>query len=140
MARKDEEVCKQIFGEYLQAFFGPTEVRWIDGDDPPDFYLELTSKEFAVEVTSLDQPVFTVYESIKGLVDDVVEEAKRDGFLNGLYLVTHNAPFKNFRRTKPKLKTGLLEYLRDTQALSKAPEKVLHEQGGERCAIVKGSN
>ncbi len=147
MKREDEELCKSIFDTYLVALFSWEEIHWEDGPDPPDFFLDLGDRRFAVEVTTLREKVqarspqrvsiLTVDMSYKNLIEDIKSTAEQGGYLDGGYMIIFSD--SSIKITK-KLKDRLLEYIRTTQALPDAPEVVVCEDkfGRPLCTIVKG--
>ncbi|MCL5957998.1 MAG: hypothetical protein M1358_01560, partial [Chloroflexi bacterium] len=62
--RDDEELCKKCFDRYLVDSLGLRSRAWREGEDPPDYYLILGDRGFAVEVTNLIGELHTASGSI----------------------------------------------------------------------------
>ena len=150
MKRYEEELCKSIFDAYLLKFFNRQEIRWTESESP-DFFLELSDRRFAVEVTQLIEPkgvgsstpmsILGVISSFRRLVDSIKSTATQGGYLNGRYVVSFGELFENFSKIKRQLESALLNYIQRTQALPNAPQQELEDKsGGQRCAIAKVDN
>lgn len=148
MKSKTEEFCKSKFDEFIRAIQSASTC-WQDGDEPPDYYLYLSGTKYAVEITTLmgkskvgnlELPEIAIIASLEQLVNNVEESARRDGFLNGAYVVSFLRPLSDFGKIRGQLSDDLLAYVRKTRDLSAAPEQVVFEQGIQKCTIQKLHN
>jgi len=149
MKSKTEEFCRSKFDEFMRAISESTSIRWQDvaqRDEPPDYYLYLNGTKYAVEVTTLmeksevgnlELPQIAIIASLWQLVDEVEATARRDGFLNGAYVVSFSRPLADFSKIRGQLFDDLLAYVKTTRNLSTAPEQVVFKQGTQKCIIQK---
>lgn len=149
MKSEDEEFCKSKFDEFVRRVSGPSLIQWDDvaqQDEPPDYFLYIDGTKYAVEVTilmeklevgNLQLPQVAVVASLWRLVDEVEATARRSGFLKGAYVVTFSRPIANFNEVRKQLFDDLLSYVKATQHVSTAPEKIVFKQGIQKCAIRK---
>jgi hypothetical protein len=71
------------------------------------------------------------------LVDEVCIHAQQEGVLHGGYLVVFKEPFERFEKIRGELKSGLIDYIRNTKGDASAPESVIYQRMGQICAIRK---
>lgn len=158
MKRVEEEFCKTQFDAFVRRFFAPSEVIWKEvaqQDEPPDYYLFLSTTKFAVEVTTLMEkalvgsslrlPHAVISKIFQDFVDEVGTIAKTKGYLHGDYLVSFPTPIDDFAFVRDAIQEGLLEYIRSTSSLERAPLKVVFkrtvpQQRPQQCGIQKVSN
>lgn len=142
--REDEEYCKKAFTAFLESHYSGN-IAWADGGDPPDYYLELCGKKFAVEVTSIFEEITlgSVNKShigidipIKRFIEDIQEDAIRGGFLSGAYIVRYE-PLKDFGKQKQAISMRIKNYLQRTQSVSAAPVEDIFVEGHTRWYISK---
>lgn len=123
----EEELCIELVENDLRKALPKEKIhseRVARGEDPPDFWLTVGTRKFAVEVTSLMKIVgsgprelseagYSAWECRLG--EQVTAEAKQQGVLKGTYILSHNQ--------MPDLPTGkdqqvfvetCLQYIRDT--------------------------
>lgn len=143
--RKDEEHCKNAFDTFLRLHYTDNDIIWSDGDEPPDFYLELCGTEFAVEVTSILEEValgnrtvahFEIDASVKMFIDDIREDAIRRGILKGAYIVNYK-PIRDFGKQKQAISVRIMDYLQRTQNVTSAPKENIVGKGHLRWYICK---
>jgi len=122
--RQYQEVCKQKFNAYLATKFDAKDVKWMDGDEPPDYYLILKHIKYAVEATTIvlrvpvgqkELELQTIIHSMYDLVKEVEKQACQEGILNGTYSVFFSKPIPNFSKIKEAIKKEILLYLLRTQ-------------------------
>ncbi len=151
MKSKSEEFCKASFDRYLKKIAPASTIFWKDveqKEEPPEFYLSANGTMYAVEVTILMQkvdvgakkhlPVSVVRDLLREFVADEVEAVARKGhFLQGSYTVVFSKPITGFANVKDMIQSDLLSYISATQAVSKAPPRVVYERGRQKCLIRK---
>ncbi len=144
-----EETCKRSFHAYLTTKLDREDVDWLDGDEPPDYYLLVRGVKYAVEVTIVMEMVkvgstqrewANIIDSLWGLVLEVEKESSNEGTLSGFYIVSFSQPITNFAKVRASIREGLLNYVRHTQDDSSAPSEVIFEQQGQTCTIEKSHN
>lgn len=145
----EEEFCHSQFNEFLHSFPSPSTIHWDEvpqHEEPPDYYVTLDGKKYAVEVTTLmetisvgrrDLPQIAIVQSLWSFVDEVEATAKRYGCLNGTYVVGFIEPIDNFGSVKDEIQERLLEYVERTQHVDAAPEKTVFGYGSQQCWIEK---
>ena len=118
-------------------------------DEPPDYYLAVDGTEYAVEVSTLMEtlsvgalslPHAAIVKSLWTFVDEVQAHAERAALLRGTYVVGFLEPIDGFAAVKDEIRSALLAYLKDTQALRTAPERTVFDRGAQRCSIQKIHN
>jgi hypothetical protein len=107
-----------VMNSIVEKFGG----EFIEGEDPPDSYLQLDGEDIAVEVTRLVQQV----ENTKGkmisriahdqpamsLSDELDGQMKSDIPDNKYVFLVLGAPINNIRKTKNKLRTEIMKQLK----------------------------
>jgi len=145
--RKDEEFCKEQFDEFLRLK-ERLDICWTEGAEPPDYYLNIGNKRFAVEVTNLMEEVniggqemshLGFRSTILRFIKRVEEEARQNGILNGAYVVNFK-PHDDFGKKKSKIKKEILDYIQETQNSPDAIRKHLLGQGRLSWYIKKDNN
>ena len=148
--RLDEEFCRSKFHTLLQERlrYSPEQIRWEEvrpWEEPPDYYLWVEGQKFAVEVTSIVEmlplepnPVSSVGVSsaLRTFVDKIEAQAKQQGILQGVYVISLQ-PLHHFQQVKDLLSRLLLQYIRETRSVDKAPSQVVFQQRHARWAIQK---
>jgi len=147
--RESEEICKRSFDAYLATKLDLEDVSWLDGDEPPDYYLMVRGVKYAVEATTVMEMVTVgltelewarIIQSLWSLVLEVEKEASDEGTLSGTYAVGFLSPITNFAQFRASIKEGLLNYVHRTQADDSAPLAVIFEQQGQECFVQKLDN
>ncbi len=145
--REDEEFAKNAFDQFLSD----KEVKsrnWRDGEDPPDYYLSINGKEFAVEVTNMMLGFQTstglkttayYMGSSKDFVKRVEDNALATGVLRGEYWVFFSERRNRFGISDEKLEEHLLIALQDTQSNEDLPLTAIRVDGRTCCSIFKTS-
>jgi hypothetical protein len=130
--RIDEKFAKKAFDRFLANRACPTR-HWRSGRNPPDYYLRLGTKSFAVEVTQVMTEVDVgthkvsetgVQEALTDLVTDIEGRALKRGILKGAY-VLHLCPVPRLRDIREDLIDAALRYIEQTQTDTDAPEERL---------------
>ena len=137
--RTEEEFCKQCFDGYLRERLGLS-TQWRLGNEPPDYYLTVGGRTFAVEITQVFGQVTTEAEesmgdeeyeaSMETLCESIRRAAIAEGMLNGFYLIQFVGPFGQFRRSRSLITAGVLQYIRGTQHATTAPGRVVFSEIG----------
>jgi hypothetical protein len=154
MKSESEEFCKDSFNEYLRKITPASSLIWKEVElkaEPPEFYLSVNGTIYAVEVTILMQkvnvgakkhlPVGIIRDLLERFVADEVEVvARNSSYLQGAYLVVFSKPITNFADVKGMIQSGLLSYISATQAVTKAPPKVVYKHNRQECLIEKVHN
>lgn len=147
--RESEEICKQSFDAHLATKLDPGDVSWLDGDEPPDYYLVVRGVKYAVEATTIMEivtvdstefPIASIIHSLQRLAREVEEQASGEGTLNGTYAVIFLEPITNFAQFRASMREGLLNYVRSTQTDDSAPPKVIFQRQGQECTVQKFHN
>lgn len=116
--KKQEEFCRDEFDRWLKSQHPKALVSWQDGLEPPDFWLILNGKKYAVEVTRIvDGHVRTDTASLWRIVDNTENIAREVGDLSGTYVVEFSGPIKTFRNWRNALKERILEYVSRTSSV-----------------------
>ncbi len=116
--------------------------------EPPDYYLSMHGVIYAVEVTILIQkidvraknhlPVGVIRDLLKRFVDDEIEaDARKNGYLQGAYLVAFSKPLTDFANVKSVIQSELLSFIAATQIATQAPVRVVYKHNREECRIAK---
>ena len=152
MKRADEEYCKTTFSAFLARHVAGSQVLWSEvpqNQEPPDYYLTINGKRYAVEVTSLIDDV-VIGESVRmssvgarkslvSLCEDIKRNLVERGLLSGAYVMTLQ-PIEGLRALRPPIETGVIEYVQRTRFEETAPREVLVKKGRARIAIQKHHN
>lgn len=154
MKRKDEEIAKACFEQRLSIQIPNEKQTWTEVsqvDEPPDWFLEISGNNYAVEVTSvvdfvqnerMKKTSIDIGFGVKGFVNQVEEEARSKGILNGTYMVTL-VPMKDFENIRNELKDTFLRYIAETKDDHQSERKDLGNISGSTISIQKvndGSN
>lgn len=147
MKRKDEELCKRCFHSHLERILKGSRLQWEEvKDDPPDYYLFIDNKKYAVEVTTITDiikidsqefPIATVIKSVERLLHEVKNECLAEGILSGFYVFSFQRPFSNFGNTRKMMKKSIIDYVQRTKDYKEAPEEKIIANDGVRCSIWK---
>ncbi len=148
MKRRHEEICRAEFDKLAKSIFPDILLEWEEVPqhlEPPDWYLTVGQTRYAVEATSITEYVKTpeaelssasISASLSAFVNEVEESARQQGILSGAYIVSL-CPIPDFPRNRAKFRNDLLDYIRQTQSLSSAPEHVLGYVEHQRVSITK---
>jgi len=146
---KVEEFCKAQFDEFIKSSLEPNSIYWEDvpqKEEPPDYYLYLDNRKYAVEVTTLmekksvgeaELPLFAILGTLSRIVKDIERRALFQGILKGAYIIDFSLPITDLSRIRERLKKELLEYIKTTKSKTSAPEKTIFKHNRQRCTIEK---
>lgn len=132
MATKNEEKCKEIFNAYVVDINQGEKIMWKDqsefNNDPPDFYLYIGDNKYAVEITEtkinnkaiLDNSNVlqkTYIASHERLIKKIRSRAKKQGLLNGTFIIEFFAPLSStaFNKNAFKLQEHVINYILKTK-------------------------
>ncbi|HXV63934.1 MAG TPA: hypothetical protein VEK15_24760 [Vicinamibacteria bacterium] len=149
MKRADEEYCKDTFSTFLARHFAGSQVSWSEvpqNEEPPDYYLTIDGKRYAVEVTSLIDDVI-IGESVRmsnvgarrslvTLCEDMKRNLAERGLLFGAHVMTLQ-PIEGLRDLRPLIEKRVIEYVQRTRFEKAAAREVLVRKGRARIAIQK---
>lgn len=135
--RKEEEFCKIAFSTFLKQYYKQNEVIWTEGDEPPDYYLQLTDIKYAVDATSVWENIrinnkntseigFLI--TIQKFLKQLEKKAKQEGILTGAYAVRY-MPIDDFCKRKKIIAGRIINYIQSTRNVSSAEEEVLVGEG-----------
>ena len=148
MKREDEELAKMEFDRLLKNILGVANLKWTEveqDEEPPDYYLEINSNKYAVEVTSIWEMFVLGTRSFSSIaisaflsrfIDNIEHEACSKGILRGAYEIWFS-PVENFQDKRDELKHRILEYIASTQRDPKAPKLTLFKDDNMSVAIQK---
>jgi len=143
--RDNEEHCKNAFDSFLKLRYQRNDIVWSDGDEPPDYYLDLCGTRYAVEVTSvLEKAMLSrrnidhikIDKSIKRFIEEIQKDAIEKGILKGAYIVRYK-PIGDFGKQRQAIATRIKDYLRHTQNAPSAPAEDICGEGHLRWYIYK---
>lgn len=115
-------------------------------EDPPDYWLHLGDKRYAVEVTSIaekhphaeNQSMITYGKTVSKLCTDMTREAVRTGILNGLYiLIIKGHPEIRPNRMQMQIQKNILAYVKQTEAAENADTADIFEDVAGQIQILK---
>lgn len=144
-----QEICKQKFNAYLATKLDAKDMSWLDGDEPPDYYLVVKGVKYAVEATTIvlkvpvgqkELELQTIVYSFDDLVKEVEKQACQEGILSGTYFVSFSQPTPNFSKIKKSIKKQILCYLRRTQANDSTSIETIFKNEDLKCFILKKNN
>jgi len=128
------------FEDYLKHQIGCREIQAKrEPNDPPDFWLEVNGKKFAVEVTSLAKDV-GYFPRCKKLAKAIETKAIENGWLCGQYILKilskPEIPKPNSAAWREVVEGGL-KYIHHTINLSRADERILQRDSKGMLSIEK---
>ncbi len=136
--KRQEEFCRDEFDRWLKDQLPGTSISWADGSEPPDFWLSLNGRKYAVEVTRiLCEDDRAVTASLWGVVADTEDEARKAGKLSGTYVVEFAGPIKTFPKWRDELKARILDYAKWTASLQKHPGEDIAVKDQVLCHVSK---
>lgn len=145
MKPRDEEFAKESFDSFLRQQVPLERTRWQEGDEPPDYFLQLDGERYGVEVTmivpnvELDGVSYSsrmLGDALRRFSDDLQERARAAGILRGAYVVWLE-PIEDFKRLAPVARKSFLRYVERTRDVESAPQEVVARQRGVRWYIKK---
>ena len=116
--KPDEELCRRVLDQLLkEQGFKPN---WIDGDEPPDYFLQLGNRRLAVEVTSIhgftsfagkDHSWAKLSKELLSFGEEICSKIESSIEITGCYLLSIPAMPK-LREWKIEISQALVRYLR----------------------------
>lgn len=144
-----EEYCKKSFQKFLNYRFNIKNTIWEVGDEPPDYYLIIDNRKYAVEVTTImDEvslnnkkfPRLTISSALYDLTKKIEQESSEKNHLNGGYVVLFKNPVSNLKEYKDKIKEYAINFIRDTKEEKETRINEIFEKGKEKISIIKLTN
>jgi hypothetical protein len=143
--RRDEQFAKEAFSRFLTKRHS-TLPQWEPGSQPPDFWLDIAQRPFAVEVTQVMEslavgPIVLTERganfALRQAIQQLEHQAREAGLLRGFYLI-HVCPLPDLRAILPELRARLFIYLQNTAAVPAADcEELWRGQHGQRWTVRK---
>jgi hypothetical protein len=152
MISMSESFCQSIFDDYLGEKLHIQNKVWVpypNGKNrPPDFDLTIDGNKYSVEATDtqimLDDRWGTVEKqtflsSRKEFIMQIKEEAMNAGILNGFYCVFSLIPwsFPLKKKVKQEIKKSILDYIKNTKAMTDASPKTIMKDNKSLFQIFK---
>jgi hypothetical protein len=147
--RQYQEICKQKFNAHLATKLDANDVKWLPGDEPPDYYLITRGIKYAVEATTIvlevavgqkELELQTITHSLYDLVKEVEKQGCHEGILSGTYFVILSQLSPGFGKIKESIKEEILSYLRHTQENDFTSMETIFENNDLKCFILKKNN
>lgn len=139
-----EKVCQQALSSLLRD--SGTDHDWSGGNDPPDFFLEVSDQRFAVEVTSIHGT--TRFESggrtwtqlsneLLQFGKEVCHEVQAGVAVQGCFVVSL-PPVTNLKKRKPEIVKALVDYL-DTRGREAEPmtDRAVYQADSRKITVWK---
>ena len=130
--KPDEDFCQSAYDRFLRQS-GHDHIAWHDGAEPPDYFVDVSGIQYAVEVTGIygsrsvgnqEMP----NQLIRMSLDKEFEKLKRRLLLakqiHGYYVVRIK-PVVELNTLLPQIESEVLKYLRDTCLDESSPSKKL---------------
>jgi hypothetical protein len=132
-----ENHCRPLFDRFLKGRQPEAEITWAyvpEPEQPPDYYLAIDGRRFAVEVTGLMPTVevdgnflqeVAVETSLWRLVAEIKQSALAEGLLEGQYEVYFVRPVQDLKKLRSQIRLRITEYLRRTKLEASYPDEVV---------------
>ncbi|MBZ0302428.1 MAG: hypothetical protein K8J31_21960 [Anaerolineae bacterium] len=143
--RKDEEFAKQAFDQFL-ATKGISDRLWLEGNEPPDYFLVINNQRYAAEITTITERIDTPRKTVsrrtidksgEAFVRDVETTATKEGILNGTYYISFPFVQRDYYAVQKSLKLALLDFISRSKNDSEFPHTPIKIDGVQYCAIQK---
>lgn len=144
--RKLETDCAKNFEKYLIQRNDIKCIHWEEGENPPDCNFMIDGKNFAVEITTIMLTVHSQnkdfsnqsYQSLfKNLGEEIEQQAKSEGILDGVYVISPFGPYDDIRKAKRIITNLALQYMKDNQNVKQAKPCIIYEEGTRYCKILR---
>jgi hypothetical protein len=134
--RSEEEYARAAFHELLNELNKWSSIEWepvAQAQEPPDYFLLLEGRCYAVEVTTIVENItvgtenrtrYGFEEAISRFIKRVEQRARREKVLRGMYAVSLT-PLPSFALVKETLEQAMMDYIADTKDMPSAPEREL---------------
>ena len=121
--RKDlqERWCLSQLESAVRRRYPGADLSHHKGTEPPDFWLRVNDRRFAVEITTIRlQEELTDWQSLRRLTGDIESQGIRAQELSGRYVIQACAKLPPGRKARKELRLKVREYLRVTETTSTA--------------------
>lgn len=142
-----EPLCADAFMGYIKNQYSAYSPDMVRGEDPPDYWLTIGAKRYAVEVTSLarlvpEQPapidVREYQPRVSGLCKYIERLAIKGGILRGLYaLFVYGSPPIPKACPKDHTVKRALKYIENTRNEDESQEMAIYENRADRIEVKK---
>jgi hypothetical protein len=143
--RKDEAFAQETLTRFFAERY-PTPPTWEPGSEPPDYWVHIAGRRFAVEVTQIMESLkvgsITLTErganaALRRVVQQFETLARDAGLLRGFYHI-HVCPVSDYRTARAELQARLFAYLEETAHVQAAEQRELWRgRHGQRWTIQK---
>lgn len=142
--RADEEQARSAVDMLLSRF--GERPSWAPGDEPPDYWLDVSGVRFAVEATQVHRQVrrgafrgseLQVETELRYLLGEIAERAFADDLVRGYYRV-RVAPIEGLRRAAPIIESRLRAFFGATRDVDRVQEtRIWGRAWGARWGVQK---
>jgi len=118
---KQEGFLRDEFNRWLVREHPDAAIQWSDGSEPPDFWLDVSTRRYAVEASRiLDERERCITASQERLVQEVERQACKRSTLSGRYLVTWNKDPLTIagKGAKRRIVAELVNFIEQTKAVA----------------------
>lgn len=146
---KIEKFCKKTFQKFLKNNLNIKNINWEVGNEPPDYYLIINKRKYAVEVTtimelvSLDNkkfPILTISSALYDFTKEIEQLSSEKDYLNGGYIILFKKPISNLKEYKDKIKENAINFIKETKEENKTRIYEIFEKIEEEVSIIKLTN
>lgn len=143
--RDDENYAKEQFSNFLESKT-IEDFEWFDGDEPPDFYLDISNLRFAVEVTRLVdnietqrgiKPRNTIDSSAEKLVEKINQESQKTKILDGRYIISFSPVQHDFYPVRRQIESKILNFIKLNQHNRESIKEDIIIDSIDYCSILK---
>lgn len=147
MKRADEEHAKTAWHRHLELV-GVDDLAWNVGDEPPDYYLDIPPKRYAVEVTAITDyeliggrqlPSRTLASSLRRICEKIQQITQEVVQPKGAYLLEVE-PVPEPTTAIRQASRHVVSYIKITADLPRAPRQIVHGSGQSKWCITKLHN
>lgn len=149
--REDEQYACERFEAYVRERLPTAEIEWEEGEDPPDCYLQIDGRRFAVEITTIVDYVVVGTETIprhsvetnrERLVEEIDNEAHSRGIASGKYYIGFPPlpPGVDFMSRRRQIKEAILDTVKRSGAEPPGFSQVISFDGRDYCVVAKAHN
>ncbi|MCK4659661.1 MAG: hypothetical protein KAV82_09100 [Phycisphaerae bacterium] len=127
---RQEQWCLERLKSAILAQHPGAHLRDELGCEPPDFWLDVNGRRFAVEVSTIRvEHEKTCWESLCKLVKQIESTAILAGTLSGRYHIRASAELPRPRKARKALEAAIREYVCETRTANSSPERELWVDG-----------
>ena len=140
---KDEEFSREAFHKFLHSL-GQTDIHW-QPCDPPDYYLDIGKKTFAVEVTQVmtsiqiggqDRPSVGIFHELRQFGDRIEKDLKSDNQIHGQYILNLH-PIDDLNAEYDAIIEQAINYLQKTENAETYREEKIFEKASRFITLYK---